>query len=122
MITTLTSHAEKVATLRDFLHFAEQKDCCSCSAATLTIVGQGGSGKSKVLGEILESSSIPIVVLGEDTIQYFPGTTPSSKNCAVIYICLTLPDDSKMPEYFHSNILEFKPDPAMLPSSTLLTH
>ena len=118
-VTSLTSHNEKVATLRDFLNFAQQKDCCSCSTAVLTIMGQGGSGKSSVLKEVVETSSIPILVLEDDNMQYFPGKAPNSKQCAVIYTCLGLPDNSKMPEYFRSNIVEFKPDPAMPPSSTV---
>lgn len=108
--TTLTSHAEKVATLHDFLHFTAQE--YYCPAATLTIVGQGGSGKSAVVHEVLKTSPIPIVVIEEDIIRYYPGTTPNADKCAVIYVCLTL-TDYKMPEYFRSKILEFKPDPDM---------
>ncbi len=111
--TSLTSHNEKVAILRDFIHFVGQKDCCSCSTAVLTIIGEKGSGKSSVLKEVLETSSIPTLLFDEDNIQYFPGTGPKSKSCAVIYTCTGLPNDSTMPEYFRSNILEFKPDPAL---------
>lgn len=119
IVPTLTTHAEKVAFVKNYIQAVQQAEPDS-RPSPLMIFGKGGEGKTKVVQEVVEASPIPIMLLNEDYqggTRYHPGTNPQAERCAVIHISLGQPEDFKVADYFRTTIVEFKPDPSM-PSTT----
>ncbi len=108
--TTLTTHESKVAYVQHYLTAVERGE----EMCPLVIAGGGATGKSFVINEIAGTSNIPIVVIHDNTHRYFPGKSPDSNVCAMIFTTLGLEDDIKVAAYFHSKLVQFKPDVSYL--------
>jgi hypothetical protein len=106
MPIVLTTHESKVAYVQQYLTAVERGE----EMCPLIIAGGGATGKSFVINEIGGASNIPIVVIHDNTHRYFPGKSPDSNVCAMIFTTLGLQDDIKVAAYFNSKLVQFKPD------------
>lgn len=76
------------------------------------IMGEGGTGKSAVLNEILENHSIHIVLIREGRMEFCHATDGESGCCAYLIECQGWQNDNQLTDYLQASTVEFLADPS----------
>ena len=105
---TLTNHQDKIRFLSDYLRGSlEEYDLYY----PLMIVGQGGSGKTKVVDEVCSNSPLPVCSLVQGDKHFYPGNSEQPiPRCALILQEVGTDKDLEFARYLNARIVRFEPD------------
>lgn len=108
----ISKHSEKVQFLLDYL---EGKLASTPSGRPLLLIGKGSTGKTKVLNEVAEKTSVPFIHMNiENTfLLHCPEGAAVGKRSRppIIFETLGDTDDMRLEEYFNATLVEFIADP-----------
>ena len=110
---TLTTHAEKLAFVRDYLYghlddFPRNRP--------LMILGSGGNGKTHVINLAMNTSIVNVMLLYPGNgYKFYPAEIildEHSDECVILIHANGTPEDFALAASLNANIVEFKSDPA----------
>ncbi len=109
MYYSLTTHAEKVQFLKNFLNGTIDG---MTNARPLMLVGTGGNGKSYVILEVAKTSPVNLLVFYPgDGHRFIPAVSPSEE-CVILIHSNGSEEEAMFGYHLNAHVVEFKKDPA----------
>jgi hypothetical protein len=105
----LTTHAEKVQFLTNFLNEAVEGMTLS---RPLMILGSGGNGKTHIIHLVAEVSPVNILMIHQGDGYRFLPSTQSSDKCAILLPVNGSPHEFALAAALDAQSVEFLKDPA----------